>query len=168
MQDTLDSTRAQKAATTEQLASAKRNFEVGTQTITDTHEAQAAYDLVVAQEFAARERPGKQEEPRCRPIIGAAPALLAPLTLRRHADAPAAEHDRPVGVGGRKPELQRAGVASWRSNRPSAKLSATAPGICRRSTWWPTRSIPRSTARPPVGQHDHEQRDRGAMERADL
>jgi outer membrane protein len=27
---------------TEQLASAKRNFEVGTQTITDTHEAQAA------------------------------------------------------------------------------------------------------------------------------
>ncbi|MET0266704.1 MAG: TolC family outer membrane protein [Duganella sp.] len=52
-QDNLTSTQAQKTATTEQLASAKRNFEVGTQTITDTHEAQAAYDLVVAQEFAA-------------------------------------------------------------------------------------------------------------------
>jgi outer membrane protein len=52
-QDNLTSTQAQKVATTEQLASAKRNFEVGTQTITDTHEAQAAYDLVVAQEFAA-------------------------------------------------------------------------------------------------------------------
>jgi outer membrane protein len=46
-------TKAQKEAVTEQLASAKRNFEVGTQTITDTHEAQAAFDLVVAQEFAA-------------------------------------------------------------------------------------------------------------------
>ncbi|MEJ7806641.1 MAG: TolC family protein, partial [Telluria sp.] len=52
-QDTLELNRAQKIATTEQLASAKRNFEVGTQTITDTHEAQAAFDLVVAQEFAA-------------------------------------------------------------------------------------------------------------------
>ncbi|HZV63544.1 MAG TPA: TolC family protein, partial [Telluria sp.] len=50
-QDTLETTQAQKTATTEQLASAKRNFEVGTQTITDTHEAQAAYDLVIAQEF---------------------------------------------------------------------------------------------------------------------
>ncbi len=35
-QDTLEFTRAQKEATTEQLASAKRNFEVGTQTITET------------------------------------------------------------------------------------------------------------------------------------
>ena len=40
-QDNLSSIQAQKSATTEQLASAKRNFEVGTQTITDTHEAQA-------------------------------------------------------------------------------------------------------------------------------
>jgi outer membrane protein len=37
----------------EQLASAKRNFEVGTSTITDTREAQARYDLVIAQEIAA-------------------------------------------------------------------------------------------------------------------
>ncbi len=43
---------AQKAAITEQLASAKRNFEVGTATIIDTHEAQARYDLMVAQEIA--------------------------------------------------------------------------------------------------------------------
>ncbi|TFV90275.1 channel protein TolC [Oxalobacteraceae bacterium OM1] len=53
-QDTLDTVRAQKTAITEQLASAKRNFEVGTATITDTHEAQARYDLSVAQEFAAQ------------------------------------------------------------------------------------------------------------------
>jgi outer membrane protein len=51
-QDALASIQAQKTAITEQLASAKRNFEVGTATITDTHEAQARYDLAVAQEFA--------------------------------------------------------------------------------------------------------------------
>lgn len=44
---------AQKTAVAEQLAAAKRNFEVGTSTITDTREAQARYDLVLAQEIAA-------------------------------------------------------------------------------------------------------------------
>lgn len=53
-QDTLASLQAQKTAITEQLASAKRNFEVGTATITDTQEAQARYDLTVAQELAAQ------------------------------------------------------------------------------------------------------------------
>ncbi|MEO8390092.1 MAG: TolC family outer membrane protein [Polaromonas sp.] len=52
-QDTLAFVRAQKTAVAEQLASAKRNFEVGTSTITDTREAQARYDLVIAQELAA-------------------------------------------------------------------------------------------------------------------
>jgi outer membrane protein len=52
--DTLALVRAQKAATAEQLAQAKRNFEVGTATITDTHEAQARYDLIAAQEIAAQ------------------------------------------------------------------------------------------------------------------
>jgi outer membrane protein len=53
-QDTLELVRAQKAATSEQLAQAKRNFEVGTATITDTHEAQARFDLISAQEIAAQ------------------------------------------------------------------------------------------------------------------
>lgn len=52
-QDTLAFVRAQKTAVAEQLASARRNFEVGTSTITDTREAQARYDLVLAQEIAA-------------------------------------------------------------------------------------------------------------------
>ena len=50
---TLASVKAQKTAVAEQLAAAKRNFEVGTSTITDTREAQARFDLVVAQEIAA-------------------------------------------------------------------------------------------------------------------
>ena len=45
---------AQKNAIAEQLESAKRNFEVGTATITDTHEAQARFDLTLAQEIAAQ------------------------------------------------------------------------------------------------------------------
>ena len=52
-QDALATTRASKSFITEQLASAKRNFEVGTATITDTREAQARFDLGTAQEIAA-------------------------------------------------------------------------------------------------------------------
>jgi len=77
-QDNLTATQAQKSATTEQLASAKRNFEVGTQTITDTHEAQAAYDLVVAQEFAAI-NDLEVKRNALRQIIGQAPGDLAGL-----------------------------------------------------------------------------------------
>ena len=51
--DALDTVRVNKAAIAEQLASAKRNFEVGTATITDTREAQAKFDLGTAQELAA-------------------------------------------------------------------------------------------------------------------
>jgi outer membrane protein len=53
-QDTLALVQAQKAAISEQLAQAKRNFEVGTATITDTHEAQARFDLSSSQEIAAQ------------------------------------------------------------------------------------------------------------------
>ena len=51
--DSLTFVKSQKTAVAEQLASAKRNFEVGTSTITDSREAQAKYDLVIAQELAA-------------------------------------------------------------------------------------------------------------------
>ena len=52
-QESLNFVKAQKSAVAEQLAAAKRNFEVGTATITDTREAQARFDLVTAQEIAA-------------------------------------------------------------------------------------------------------------------
>ncbi len=51
--DTLATATANKKAISEQLASAKRNFEVGTATITDTREAQARYDLAGAAELVA-------------------------------------------------------------------------------------------------------------------
>ncbi|HOB96283.1 MAG TPA: TolC family outer membrane protein [Aquabacterium sp.] len=52
-QDTLAAAQAFKKAVAEQLASAKRNFEVGTATITDSREAQARYDLATARELVA-------------------------------------------------------------------------------------------------------------------
>ena len=86
-QDNLGATQSQKTATTEQLASAKRNFEVGTQTITDTHEAQAAYDLVVAQEFAAiNDLDNKRTALQA--IIGQTPAALSPIRAGVSISAP--------------------------------------------------------------------------------
>lgn len=80
-QDALASLKAEKITISEQLASAKRHFEVGSATITDTHEAQARYDLATAQEFAAQndldvKRAALQQ------IIGKPPAELATLRPR--------------------------------------------------------------------------------------
>lgn len=50
----IELTESQKAAVSENLAQAKRNFEVGTATITDTNDAQAKYDQIVAQEISTR------------------------------------------------------------------------------------------------------------------
>lgn len=52
-QTALASTQAEKAAIGEQLAAAKRSFEVGSATITDQQEAQARFDLASAREIAA-------------------------------------------------------------------------------------------------------------------
>ncbi len=77
-EDALAFTQAQKIATSEQLSSAKRNFEVGTQTITDTHEAQARYDLVLAQEFAAQNDLNNKRN-ALQLIVGQAPTNLATI-----------------------------------------------------------------------------------------
>ena len=53
-QDSLTFIQSQMKAVSEQLAFAKRNFEVGTATITDTREAQASYDRVMADEIEAQ------------------------------------------------------------------------------------------------------------------
>ena len=83
-QDTLTFVRAQKVAVAEQLAAAKRNFEVGTTTITDTREAQARYDLVIAQEISADNdlRVRRIALDQLVGINGSSPkGLAAPLTL---------------------------------------------------------------------------------------
>jgi len=77
-QDSLAFIRAQKTAISEQLAQAKRNFEVGTSTIVDTHEAQSRYDLSISQEIAA-ESDLEIKKQTLRQIVGGAPRELAPL-----------------------------------------------------------------------------------------
>ena len=52
-QDKIGLINAQKAAILSQLDQAKATFEVGTATITDVNEAQARYDLIIAQGIAA-------------------------------------------------------------------------------------------------------------------
>ncbi len=52
-EDNLATAGSQKSAIAEQLALAKKSFEVGAATVVDTHEAQARFDLTVAQEIAA-------------------------------------------------------------------------------------------------------------------
>ena len=123
-QDSLALVRAQKTAVAEQLASAKRNFEVGTSTITDTREAQARYDLVIAQEIAAENdlqvkkialdqlvgRPGS--EPDAAGRAGGA------------ADAAAGRHERLGRAGRGRASRDPAGAA--RPRRGQAR-SATRP-----------------------------------------
>ena len=53
-QDSVQLAEAQKTAISEQLEQAKRNFEVGSATITDTLEAQSRYDLTTAQQLAVQ------------------------------------------------------------------------------------------------------------------
>jgi outer membrane protein len=77
-QDSLAFIQAQKIAISEQLAQAKRNFEVGTATITDTHEAQARYDLATSQEIAAQSDLEIKKR-TLQQLIGKFPDALAPL-----------------------------------------------------------------------------------------
>jgi outer membrane protein len=70
--------RAQKTAITEQLAQAKRNFEVGTTTITDTNEAQARFDLSVSQEIAGQNELELRKH-TLQEILGKDPGALTPL-----------------------------------------------------------------------------------------
>ncbi|MDI3295490.1 outer membrane protein [Janthinobacterium sp. 35] len=116
-QDNLGATQAQKVATTEQLASAKRNFEVGTQTITDTHEAQAAYDLVVAQEFAAINDLANKRS-ALQTIIGEAPTSLAPMRTGVVISAPEPAAVEPWVASA---EEQNYGVVTAQFNVESAK-----------------------------------------------
>jgi outer membrane protein len=81
----LNTIRAQKSAVAQQLEQAKRNFIVGTATITDQREAQANYDLVVAQEIGAvndLEVTNRALEVLIgRPVEGPLSGLKLPITL---------------------------------------------------------------------------------------
>jgi outer membrane protein len=77
-QDNVMLSGAQKTSIEEQLAQAKRNFEVGTATIVDTYEAQAKYDLGVAKEISDQ-NDLEIKKRALQQLIGKMPDNLAPL-----------------------------------------------------------------------------------------
>lgn len=81
--ESLTAVQANKAAIAQQLELAKKSFEVGTATITDTHEAQARYDLASAQEIAA-ESDLEVKKRTLQAILGKESGLLA--QLRKNAE----------------------------------------------------------------------------------
>ncbi len=93
--ESLAAVQANQQAISQQLELAKKSFEVGTATITDTHEAQARFDLAVAQAIAA-ESDLEVKQRALQAIIGKEAGLLAQLRK-------AAELSRP----------QPAAMADW-------------------------------------------------------
>lgn len=118
-QDTLGTARANKTAIAEQLASAKRNFEVGTATITDTREAQARFDLATAQEIAA------DNDLRTKRIA-------LDLLVGRNAVTP-----QPLAVPMQMPQLAPAQVDDWvqfASESPNVRKAQLAYDVAKLET----------------------------------
>ena len=77
-QDSLDLARAQKSAIAEQLAVAKRNYELGATSITDIHDAQARFDLAASLEISAQNDLENRKE-LLQQITAKPPTALVPL-----------------------------------------------------------------------------------------
>ncbi|MGC2047890.1 MAG: TolC family outer membrane protein [Gallionella sp.] len=86
-QDTVQLAEAQKTAISEQLEQAKRNFEVGSATITDTLEAQSRYDLTSAQQIAVQ-NDLENKRRALQQLINAMPQDLKPLGKDFKLEAP--------------------------------------------------------------------------------
>ena len=84
----LGTVRAQKLAVSEQLELAKRNFSVGTATITDQREAKARLDLVLAEELAAQNDLRVSKEALQELVGGPVSENLAPLKMPVKLEAP--------------------------------------------------------------------------------
>lgn len=136
-QDVLATTQANKKALAEQLASAKRNFEVGNATITDTREAQARFDLASAQEIAATndlqvkrialDQLVGRKDVTPSPLV--APANLDTLTPGQMEDWVAQTSTSPVvrkaevGLKVAKLEIDKAKAGNWPTLDAVANLS---------------------------------------------
>jgi outer membrane protein len=147
--DNLNFVKAQKSAVSEQLASAKRNFEVGTATITDTREAQARFDLVLAQEIASENdlrvkklaldqltgKAGAEPKPLAVPVVIApvTPANVSAWVTQSEAMSPAvrqaqlglevAQLETQKAQAGNKPTLDLTGSYNITQNNGSSNTS---------------------------------------------
>ena len=136
----------QKIAVSEQLAQAKRNFEVGTATITDTNEAQAKYDQIVARRSSARNDLDNRRT-ALRAIIGRTPRRPARASAAASSRAlPDAQQRRLLGRPRAAREPQRARRAVELRHRDARGRPRSAPGTCPRSTSWRARATRRPAA----------------------
>ena len=94
--DSVQLAEAQKSAISEQLGQAKRNFEVGTVTVTDTYEAQARYDLTNSQEIAAQSNLEIKRR-ALQQMVNAVPSELRPLGKEFKLEAPQGDAGKWVG-----------------------------------------------------------------------
>ncbi|MCS7100303.1 MAG: TolC family outer membrane protein, partial [Burkholderiaceae bacterium] len=117
-EDTLAAIEANKRGASEQLAQARREFEVGTKTIVDTTEAQARFDQIVAQEQVAR---GDLIVKRnaLRAIVGRDVGTLVPLGDNPRLAAP---QPADVEAWARRAEENNPAVAAAAANAQIAAL----------------------------------------------
>jgi len=119
-QDTLTFVQAQKAAVSEQLAAAKRNFEVGTSTVTDSREAQARFDLVSAQEIAA-ENDLRVKKLALDQLVGTTGAQPRPLA-------------QPLQLPGVQPDNVATWVQTSQEQQPGVRQAQLALDVARLET----------------------------------
>ena len=140
--DSLAFVRAQKAAVAEQLASAKRNFEVGTATITDTREAQARFDLVIAQEIAAendltikKSLLNQQVGTTDAQPVGVRLPLVLPAVAGNEAEWTASTEQNQAQVQSKRIELELAQLESEKSRASTAPSVALSAAVGKSIPW---------------------------------
>jgi outer membrane protein len=107
--ENLRAVQANKTAIAQQLEQAKKNFEVGTATITDTYESQSRFDLATAQEIAA-DNELEVRRYALRVLIGKDPGELNAQAEGGHGATATGQHGA-VGRGRRTRQLCRSGAA---------------------------------------------------------
>lgn len=117
-QDSLAVVQAQKKAISEQFESARRNFEVGTATVTDQQEAQSRLDLTRAQEVAIEND------------LEVRRALLAQLTGKPVTNLSTLRRDVPVTAPAAEREAEWAAVARAQNN--TVRVQELSSEIARR------------------------------------
>jgi outer membrane protein len=151
--DSLAFVRAQKAAVAEQLASAKRNFEVGTATITDTREAQARFDLVIAQEIAAendltikKSLLNQQVGTTDAQPVGVRLPLVLPAVAGNEAEWTASTEQNQAQVQSKRIELELAQLESAKSRASTAPSVALSAAVGKSIPWGGTSTSSTSTS----------------------
>ena len=131
-QDNVALSETQKTAISEQLAQAKRNFEVGTATIVDTLEAQARYDQSVAKEISDK-NDLEVKRRALQVLLGKLPEGLTPLREPLTLGQPQ-PNDIEAWVTAAQDSSYTIAARAPITSSSARRSRASAPATCRRST----------------------------------